>query len=144
MTLDQGKSVWAFFDGGAPPTVTLMVTKTGTGTGTVIDNLGSLNCGTNCSEAVPAGNSASLTAMPASGSYFAGYSGTPSCSGTWPDCSPTMDQPRTITATFNTGAFTLAVSKAGTGGGDVMSSIGGIKCGSTCAATLPSGTAVTL
>jgi cellulose 1,4-beta-cellobiosidase len=40
--------------------------------------------------------------------------------------------------------FTLTVSKAGTGTGTVTSSTGGINCGSTCSASISSGTAVTL
>ncbi len=40
--------------------------------------------------------------------------------------------------------YALAVSKAGTGGGTVVSSPAGISCGATCNATFTSGTSVTL
>jgi endoglucanase len=40
--------------------------------------------------------------------------------------------------------YALTVTKSGTGSGTVTSSVGGINCGSTCSATVNSGTAVTL
>ncbi len=50
----------------------------------------------------------------------------------------------TTTTTTIPGAFTLAVSKTGSGGGTVTSSAGGISCGFACSASLASGTTVTL
>jgi hypothetical protein len=52
------------------------------------------------------------------------------------------------TAQFDVGVTaptrTLTVSKTGSGTGRVTSDVGGIDCGSTCSATVPAGTVVTL
>jgi endoglucanase len=130
--------------GGGTTTYSLSVTKAGTGSGTVAG--GTINCGTSCSASFTSGAAVTLTATAASGSTFAGWSG--SCTGTTATCALTMSAARTVTATFNTTGggttYALTVTKAGTGSGTVTSSTGGINCGSTCSATIASGTAVTL
>src|SRR4029450_1596750 len=78
--------------GGA--TLTLSVTKSGTGSGTVTSTPAGINCGTTCSQSVTQGTT--LTATPAAGSSFAGWSGP--CSGTG-TC--TVTAASTVTATFN-------------------------------------------
>src|SRR5206468_755249 len=49
-----------------------------------------------------------------------------------------------VTATFDLPTFALTVTKAGTGSGTVTSTPAGIACGTNCAASYPSGTAVTM
>ncbi|MDQ3783164.1 MAG: hypothetical protein M3349_09570 [Actinomycetota bacterium] len=134
---------WGAESGGQVDPV-LTVTKTGTGTGTVTSNPAGVNCGTDCSEAYTSGTSVTLTAAPAVGSTFAGWSG--ACTGTG-SCVVTMDAAKSVTATFNTSGgstFTMTVTKAGTGSGTVTSSPAGIKCGADCTEPYTSGTSVTL
>lgn len=84
--------------GGSPPlsSFTLTVSKSGTGSGTVTG--GSVNCGSTCT--MSGSGSVSLSAVAASGSTFAGWSGG-GCSGT-SACSVTLSSNQTVTATFNT------------------------------------------
>ncbi|MEO8302741.1 MAG: IPTL-CTERM sorting domain-containing protein [Betaproteobacteria bacterium] len=120
----------------------LTAAKNGTGTGTVTSNVGGINCGATCtSTPINSGTLVTLTAAPAGGSIFAGWSGG-GCSGTG-TCVVTLTAATTVTATFNA-AFTLTVAKAGNGTGTVTSDVGGINCGATCAASYTSGTVVTL
>src|SRR5437588_4714401 len=84
-----------------------------------------------------------LTATPALGSTFTGWSGCDTASGT--TCTVTMSAARSVTATFTLQRFTLTVSKAGIiRGGTVTSSDGGFNCGPTCSASYGGGTVVTL
>jgi len=90
---------YAYCSGGTcypPPSYTLTVSKSGSGSGTVTGP--GINCGTDCSESYTAGTNVTLTATPASGSYFAGWSG--DCSGTG-SCTLTMNSNKSVTATFN-------------------------------------------
>jgi Divergent InlB B-repeat domain len=124
--------------------VTLSVTKAGTGTGTVTSSPVGINCGATCSASFTSGAVVVLTAFPADGSNFAGWSGA-GCTGTG-TCSVTMSAAEAVTATFNTTGtnFTLTVNKAGTGTGTVTSSPAGINCGATCSASFTSGQVVVL
>jgi hypothetical protein len=83
-----------------------------------------------------------LTATPAAGSTFPGWSGTGCSSG-----AVTMNASKSCTATFNaqaSQAVALSVGKAGSGSGTITSSPSGINCGSTCSASYSTGTRVTL
>ncbi len=124
--------------------VTLTVTKAGTGTGTVTSSPAGINCGATCSASFTSGAVVVLTALPADGSNFVGWSGA-GCTGT-STCSVTMSAAEAVTATFNTTAtnFTLTVTKAGTGTGTVTSNPAGINCGATCSASFTSGQVVVL
>ncbi len=76
---------------------TLTVTKGGTGSGTVSGS--TISCGSTCSKtAIPTGTSITLTASPASGSTFTGWSGG-GCTGTG-SCTVTILTHTTVTATF--------------------------------------------
>ncbi len=78
-----------------PTNHTLTVSRTGTGSGTVAG--GAINCGTTCSASIASGTTVTLTATPASGSTFAGWSG--ACSGTG-SCIVSMTAAQAVTATF--------------------------------------------
>ena len=81
-----------------PNTYLLSVNRMGVGgNGTVTSNPGGINCGNVCQAEFTEGTSVTLTAQPASGSSFAGWSG--ACSGTG-SCTVTMDQARSVTARF--------------------------------------------
>jgi len=78
-------------------TYLLSVTLTGTGSGRVTSNPVAIDCGLNCSASLESGTSATLTAVPAAGSDFTGWSG--SCSGS-STCTLTIDAAKTVTARF--------------------------------------------
>jgi hypothetical protein len=84
-----------------------------------------------------------LTADPASGSTFVGWSGP--CSGTG-SCTVTMSTDQTVSARFDLLPVfvTLTVNKSGSGDGTVTSDPPGINCGATCQFAFLSGTVVTL
>jgi hypothetical protein len=120
---------------------TLTVSRSGTGSGSVTSSPAAIDCGATCSHAYDQGTPVTLTATPASGSTFAGWSGG-GCSGTG-ICSVTLGSPQAVTATF-IAERALNVTKTGTGSGSVTSSPAGIDCGATCSHAYDQGTAVTL
>src|SRR5687768_6235463 len=138
---------------GSSGTFTLQVTKNGAGSGTVTSNPSGISCGTTCSRSFSGGTTVTLSAVPASGSVFGGWSGG-GCTGTG-SCTVQINNNVSVTATFNTstqpappppsGTFTLTVTKVQDGGtGNVTSSPAGINCGPTCTASFASGTSITL
>ncbi len=121
---------------------TLVTTTSGTGSGSISSSPAGISCGTStmdCFENFPTGTGVILTATPATGSYFTGWSG--DCSGTGV-CTLTMDEGYSVTATFQ--IYTLTVTKSGTGSGTVTSVPPGINCGSDCTENYSLGTVVTL
>jgi hypothetical protein len=76
----------------------LSVERTGAGTGTVTSSPTGIDCGAACSGTYTAGSVVTLSASPASGSSFAGWSG--DCSGTDP-CTLTMSAARSVQAQFD-------------------------------------------
>lgn len=84
--------------GGGTVPVSLSVTKAGTGGGTVLSSPAGINCGGTCVASFPTGSTVTLTASPASGSTFAGWSG--GCTGTGA-CTVAMSSARSVAATFN-------------------------------------------
>ena len=120
---------------------TITAADGGTGTGAIVSSPTGINCGTLCSATYPSGATVTLTATPASGSAFSGWSGS-YCSGTNP-CSVAGAGSVTVSAMFAAlGSYTLTVSKQGSG--TVSSSPGGINCGSACSANYASGSVLTL
>ena len=119
---------------------TLTVTKSGAGTGTVTDG-GVINCGAVCTDIVP-GTAVTLTATPAPGSVFIGWSGG-GCSGR-ATCVVTVSAATTVNAQFDLGPQPLTVTLAGTGTGTVASVPAGIACAPTCTANFAVGTSVVL
>ena len=122
---------------------TLTIAHSGSGAGTVTSGDGAINCGTLCSAPYASGSSVTLTAVAASGSNFAGWSGG-GCSGTAATCTVTIGAAETVTAQFTLQNYTLTVARNGTGSGTVTSSDGTIHCGTACSAPYADGTSVTL
>jgi photosystem II stability/assembly factor-like uncharacterized protein len=81
-----------------PGSLSLNVFKSGTSNGSVTSNPTGIDCGSTCAASYDEGTVVTLTATPSSGSIFAGWSG--ACSGTL-DCVVTMDNNKSVTATFN-------------------------------------------
>jgi hypothetical protein len=143
VTMDAAKGVAATFTAQTAAKYTLTVAKAGSGVGTVTSNPAGINCGTACSYGFAAGTSVALSATPARGYVFAGWSG--ACTGTGA-CTVPMNAAKSVTATFNkaqsTNTFTVKVVR--TGVGTVTSNPAGINCGTVCSAVFPAGTAVSL
>jgi hypothetical protein len=114
-----------------PTLTTLMVSKAGTGSGTVTSNPAGINCGGDCSQDYELDAVVMLTAAAAPDSFFVGFSGDGDCvAGV-----VTMNADKTCTATFTLATFTLTVAKSGTGTGTVTSNPTGINCGGDCSET---------
>ena len=122
--------------------VTLTVVKSGNGTGTVVSTPAGINCGSDCSEPYGFGATVTLTATPAIGSTFTGWSGG-SCAGTG-TCTVTIAVAVTVTASFTRQQVTLTVARAGAGTGTVTSSPAGINCGTDCSELVAYGDTVML
>ncbi|MHB1094802.1 MAG: InlB B-repeat-containing protein [Gemmatimonadaceae bacterium] len=93
--MDQARNVTATFQ---PDQFALSVTSVGTGTGVVTSSPAGITCGTQCAWSFEFGSTVVLTAEPASGSIFGGWSG--ACAGSQATCTVEMSQLRTVTATF--------------------------------------------
>ena len=149
-------SVTLIAGGGSPTSFTLTVTEPGNGSGTVTDDLGGINCVEaagvvtgSCSASYQSGTVVTLTAAPAAGTTFSGWS---TCAGTTP-CSVTMTSSRSEQATFGAvvPTFSISVAELGTGTGSVTDNLGAIDCAEangivtgTCSASYASGTEVIL
>ena len=126
---------------GAQATYTFSLTIAGLGK--VASNPAGIDCTANCSAVFAANTQVTLTATPAAGQNFAGWSG--ACAGAASSCTVTVDQARTTGAAFQPITGTnFALNVAVSGSGSVASSPAGINCGSACSANFAAGTAVTL
>lgn len=96
----------------------LNVVKDGSGAGAVTSSPAGISCGATCSHTYEGGTAISLTATPASGSVFTGWSGA-GCSGTG-SCLVTLNADTTVTATFspNGGGSEEGGGTSGGGGGN--------------------------
>ncbi len=125
---------------------TLTVEHLGTGSGTVTSDPTGIDCGSDCTESLNEGTEVTLSAAPAPGSEFAGWSGA-GCSGTGA-CEVTMTASEAVTATFSPippkFEYPLTVEHLGTGSGTVTSDPAGIDCGADCSESYLEGTEVTL
>jgi len=118
------------------------VMVTVTGSGSVTSTPAGINCpAATCTATFPARTSVSLTANAASGSAFNGWGG--DCSGTGSSCTLAINAARSVSAQF-VDHRTLTVSFSGSGTARVLSSPAGIDCGTTCSASFPLGSVVTL
>ncbi|MEX2500387.1 MAG: hypothetical protein WD397_16090 [Wenzhouxiangellaceae bacterium] len=119
----------------------LEVTLLGAGAGSVQSDVSGIGCPGDCSESYSEDTMVELFATEASGSTFTGWGG--DCGGTG-GCIVTMDQARSVTASFEPVGETLTVALDGNGTGRVTSSPAGIDCPGTCSAEFPNGSIVDL
>ena len=143
----QDRTVFATFEPVSASGVTLVVSKTGSGTVISTPAGTGIVCGTDCTETVTLGTVVTLQAIPDAGSSFAGWSGG-GCTGVG-FCSVTMTQGQSVVAQFQTTTddvttTPLTVTKLGTGSGTVTSVPGGISCGVDCTEAFPLGQRVSL
>ncbi len=96
VSMASAPSVTATFNVAPPVTYLLSVTKSGIGT--VTSSIGGINCGATCSATFNTGTAVTLTATPAAGYTFGGW--TLDCAGTG-TCNVTMNGNRNVTALFN-------------------------------------------
>ncbi len=143
---DQCPAIWPSFEnqvGSGNGVVLTVVVPAGASSGTVTSDPVGINCGATCQASFASGTSITLTATPAVGFAFGGWSGG-GCTGMAATCTTVgLTAAATVTASFNsTATYDLTVSLAGAG--SVSSSPGGISCGATCTASYNPGTQVTL
>ncbi len=122
--------------------ISMTVTKSGNGSGTVTSAPAGINCGVDCDQIYVANTMVTLTAAPATGSTFSGWSGA-GCTGTG-TCAVTMTTAVLVTATFTLDTFQLDVARSGNGTGTVTSAPAGIACGGDCNEIYDYNTMVTL
>lgn len=132
----------------------LTVTVSGAENAVIRSTPAGIDCPTNCSARFPAGTVVTLTPLASAptGGYetrFIGFSG--ACTGT--SCSVTMNQGRTVAASFTLvpEVATLTVVKSGTGSGGLFihsmippDQTTGIYCGDVCSYDFQIGSTVTL
>ena len=85
-------------NGGGTATFALTVNTADGGAGTITSSPAGINCGSTCVASFNSGTSVTLSAVAATGSTFAGWSGA-GCSGTG-TCTVTMTAAATVTASF--------------------------------------------
>ena len=137
LQMNAAKSVSATFT----PEYALAVTKAGTGSGTVSSDPAGIVCGSDCDEPYHHDTIVTLTATADPGSAFVEWGG--ACAGVASTCSVTMDEAKSVSASF-TLRHTLAVTVAGSTEGAVTSTPVGIDCGADCEETFDDGESVAL
>lgn len=130
----------------ASSTLNVAIDPAGTGSGTVLSIPAGIDCGGDCSQVYSIDTMVTLTATPASGSVFAGWSGV--CSGVG-GCVVSMNISRSVTARFDLApphnvTLDVTIDLAGTGSGIVSSNPAGIDCGGDCSQNYLAGALVTL
>jgi len=120
----------------------LSVSESGSGKVTSAD--GHINCGSTCSYSYTNGSVAVLTAAASSGYVFTGWTGCDSAHGN--SCIVTMNNNRSVTASFTPTSSTYAVNVSTMGGGIgmVASTDGQINCQPYCSGNYSSGSTTTL
>jgi hypothetical protein len=104
VTMNQTRNVYATFSLLAPINdYTLIVTKSGTGNGTITSSSKGINCGSVCNETFAKDAKAkkvSLKVKPDSNSTFLGWGGDCQATGTKTLCKLTMDSDKNVSASF--------------------------------------------
>ena len=126
------------------PSVTgsLVLRLLGGGAGSVQSTPAGIACPGDCDHVFTAGEMVTLTAAPAAGSLFTGWSGG-WCSGTG-ECHVEMSGARQVEATFALVSHQLSVGLGGDGSGTVADATGAIACPNDCGGDFPGGASVEL
>jgi uncharacterized repeat protein (TIGR02543 family) len=131
----------ALFTAVGPSTYGLTVTVNGTGA--VTSTPAGISCGSTCSASFAANAPVTLSAAPAAGAIFAGWSGACAAAGTNTTCAVTMSQAQSVGASFAAGGqYVLSIT--GGPGGTVTTTPGAIDCGTRCIAGFAAGTTVSV
>jgi hypothetical protein len=91
-----------------------------------------IDCPSTCAVLFDTGSQVRLTAVPASGSRFAGWTG--ACAGASASCTVTMDAAKAVEARFAPSTFRLSL--AVTGKGSVRAPVVGLACARRCSAAV--------
>jgi len=83
-------------------TLSVLVTGTGSATGTIVSEPGGISCGSSCARAFTEGAAVTLVAQPAAHSAFLGWGGCDSVAG--PRCTVALGSDRTVVAAFGPGS----------------------------------------
>lgn len=125
-------------------TYDVAVATSGDGVARVRADLGAIDCGSTCRDRVGHGTTLTLTASPEVSSRIVAWGGACASAGDAPSCTLTITGPVAVTLEVARRRFDVAVTRSGTGTGAVVSTPGGIDCGTECSSNVPYGTALVL
>ena len=95
------------------PNHVLIVSKAGTGSGTVTSDLPGIDCGSDCEESYPNGTSVLLTATADSDSEFTGWGGDCSSCGTNTTCQIMLNADKSCSARFDSSSGSIPNAECG-------------------------------
>jgi uncharacterized repeat protein (TIGR02543 family) len=138
--MDDDRAVNATWEDASAASSTLTVAISGNGA----VKGGNVNCvgPSTCTATEPMNDTITLSAVPASGYTFTGWTG--ACTGTGPTCTVTMNVDRAVTATF---ALAVQLTVSVSGNGNISGGTGAINCGNggtVCSATFAQNATVSL
>lgn len=139
VTMSSARSATASFVENPPDR---LLTVDVSGSGSVISNPAGISCPGDCQESYSDGSLVELTAAPANGWSFSGWSG--ACEGASPVCNVTMSAGRTVSAYFSELSEGVLLSVSVNGPGSVTSSPSGIACPGDCQEAFSAGALVGL
>jgi PKD domain/Divergent InlB B-repeat domain len=145
VTMSAAKEAKATFE--ATSSFQLVVTRNGSGSGTVTSSPSGINCGSECQLGFVEGAVVKLTGTPDPGSKAVVWQTCPGTVNGSNQCEVTISAAREAIATFDLEQHLLTVNTQGTGTGTVTSAPAGIDCGSggsECQANYGHGTLVKL
>ena len=121
----QHYAVTVFVPSSAPEeNFTLLLTKSGTGTGTVTSVPAGIDCGGTCGASYSQDTVVNLTPIADTGSTFSQWTGCDSINGNV--CTVTMTTEKSVSAAFTLNEYTLAATTTGSGSGNLIAP--GLSC----------------